>query len=41
MTLWEMYTFGELPYGEMAGAQVSHKEWEIVRLLPIGGFCTD
>eukprot|EP00794_Sanderia_malayensis_P011308 gene11308-12490_t len=22
VTLWEMYTFGELPYGEMAGAQV-------------------
>ncbi|XP_065056009.1 tyrosine-protein kinase HTK16-like [Rhopilema esculentum] len=22
VTLWEMYTFGELPYGDMAGAQV-------------------
>ena len=23
VTLWEMYTFGEQPYGEMKGAEVS------------------
>ena len=23
MTLWEMYSFGQLPYGEMSGGEVS------------------
>ena len=23
VTLWEMYSFGQLPYGEMAGGEVS------------------
>ena len=23
VTLWEMYSFGQLPYGEMTGAEVS------------------
>ena len=22
MTLWEMYSFGQLPYGEMSGGEV-------------------
>ena len=24
VTLWEMFTFGELPYGEMTGAEVNY-----------------
>ena len=25
VTLWEMYSFGQLPYGEMSGGEVSRR----------------
>lgn len=34
ITLWEMFSFGEPPYGEMTGAEVSRrngKVWEVLR----------
>ena len=33
VTLWEMYTFGELPYGEMAGAQVCNTDLNSSRVF--------
>ena len=34
VTLWEMFSFGEQPYGEMSGAQVN-----IVKITNLGQFC--